>query len=172
MKPASLRLAVLAFAAACSLALAGPAEARPDWHGDCPGPKAPLTQEQRDAVHKLTQDFMDKTLGVRQALIVRKAELKAQLISPTPDVAKVENLSREIGELRGKMLSARLAYRAELARLGLPMKGCPMTGEGWGHRGPEAGFHGDDCPGADCDRGPRPHFDKPGHRAPHGECGR
>ena len=171
MNTVSLRLGVLALVAVCSLAFAGLADARPDKAGDCPGQKPPLTQEQHDGIQKLNQDFMANTLGLRQALMVKKAELNAQLISPTPDTAKVESLSREIGELRGKLLAARLNHKAELAKLGVPFKGCPVTGEGWGHRGPVRSFHGDGCPGPDCERGPRGHFGQPGPRGPHGPHG-
>ncbi|MBQ4566532.1 MAG: periplasmic heavy metal sensor [Desulfovibrio sp.] len=175
MNTVSLRLGALALVAVCSLAFAGLAEARPDKAGDCPGQKPPLTQEQHDGIQKLNQDFMANTLGLRQALMVKKAELNAQLISPTPDTAKVESLSREIGELRGKMLAARLNYKAELAKLGVSFKGCPVTGEGWGPRGHGRSFHDDGCPGSDCERGPRGHFGKHearGPRGPHGDCWR
>ena len=51
--------------------------------------------------------------------------------SVSPDKGKIESLSREIGELEGKMRSDRADLRAQLDKEGLPMGGYGM---GHGYR--------------------------------------
>ena len=71
--------------------------------------------------------------AVRQSLITKRAELDAQMSSVSPDKGKIESLSREIGELEGKMRSDRADLRAQLDKEGLPMGGYGMgTVTGWG----------------------------------------
>lgn len=176
MKTISLRMTTLALLAALSLTCADFVQAQPDRAPSKEGPcqEAPLTPEQMESVKKMSEAFFEQTLPLRQALIVKKAELKAQMISPQPDTAKVIVLSREIGELRGKMKAARITLRVELEKQGIPASRCPMLKEGPRHRGPACDrprgprHHGAighwDCgPGPDHDRGPR------GHRG-HGDC--
>lgn len=114
-----------------------------------PGYGVRLTPDQMDAARKIFKDnyaAMDET---RQALAEKRAELNALLASPTPDRVRVESLSREIGELRGKMLANRVEVRNELEKNGLPgdfyaPNAAPRRGyyegpEVWHHRG---GHHG------------------------------
>ena len=170
MNTSRLRITTLALVAALSLVCAEFAQAQPEAHFAKDGPRqeAPLSPEQMETVQKMSKAFFDQTLPLRQALIVKKAELKAQMLSPNPDAAKVETLYREIGDLRGKMAVARLNLRAELEKQGIPARHCPMSGMGPGPR-----QHGFDCDrphgprgsgnGPDCDRGPRGHRDHGGH---------
>ena len=85
-----------------------------------------------------------------------RAQLDEEMASEDPDPATIERLSREIGELRGKMLAARATARSELAKNGLsadlyapdaPRKRQSRgnevwQGQGWhhgGHHGPRGG---------------------------------
>ncbi|MBQ3059031.1 MAG: periplasmic heavy metal sensor [Desulfovibrio sp.] len=161
MKKMTLRMNALALLAVLSLACADFAQAKPegDIQKDCPRKEVSLSQEQRDAMEKLSREYFDKTLSLRQALMVKKAELEAQMISPRPDTAKVEALSREIGELRGKMTVARINFRTELEKQGIPAALCPALGRAHGF---------DRGPASDCERGPRSHRPHGGH----GDCER
>jgi len=146
MNTSRLRITTLALVAALSLVCADFAQAQPAAHFAKDGPRqeAPLSPEQMETVQKMSKAFFDQTLPLRQALIVKKAELKAQMLSPNPDAAKVETLYREIGDLRGKMAVARLNLREELEKQGIPARHCPMSGMGPGPR-----QHGFDTPGLD-----------------------
>lgn len=121
-----------------------------------PGWNQQLTPEQRQQAEKIfTENFssMDET---RQLLAQKRQQLDEILASDNPDPSQIETLSREIGDLRGKMLAARVKARAQLAEQGLPQDfygpGGPRPRRDW-QRGPEV-WHG----------GKRGH----GHRHGHG----
>lgn len=144
MNATTIRMTTLALAAILVLGLAGLAQARGhgDWDG---GPRynAPLSQEQEDKAQQIFSSHYEKTEAIRQALITKRAELQAQMVSNSPDKAKIESLSREIGELRGKMLAARTELRTQLDKQGLPMGGYGMgSGYGMGHSGYAMGHGG------------------------------
>lgn len=87
--------------------------------GGCWGQPA-LSAEQQMQAKKIFDESYEKTKNIRQTLGAKRAELDAQLSSPEPDKNIIENLSREIGELRGKMISERVEVRNKLAKAGLP----------------------------------------------------
>lgn len=135
MKKTTLRTTSLALAAILVLGFAGISQAR--GHGgwdDGPRYNAPISPEQQEKAEKIFSSYYEKMDSVRQALITKRAELDAQMSSPSPDKAKIESLSREIGELRGKMLAARTDLRAQLDKEGLPM-GYGHMSPGYGHMG-------------------------------------
>ena len=135
MKKTTLRTTSLALAAILVLGFAGISQAR--GHGgwdDGPRYNAPISPEQQEKAEKIFSSHYEKMDSVRQSLITKRAELDAQMSSPSPDKAKIESLSREIGELRGKMLAARTDLRAQLDKEGLPM-GYGHMGPGYGHMG-------------------------------------
>lgn len=86
---------------------------RPVW-GD------QLTPEQRQQMEKIFNDNFSDMDETRQMLAAKRQALDEELRSPNPNPAKIETLSREIGELRGKMLAARVAVRSQLEKAGLP----------------------------------------------------
>lgn len=106
-----------------------------------------LSPEQLQSAQKIFNDHYAGMDATRQALTAKRAELDAQLASPEPDSGRIEQLSREIGELRGKMLSARASVRSQLAKNGLPPdyfgpgnnswndNGGVWQGPGWHHNG-------------------------------------
>ncbi|MGE9985986.1 periplasmic heavy metal sensor [Desulfovibrio sp. SGI.169] len=135
MKKTTLRTTTLALAAMLVLGFAGISQAR--GYDDCAGgPRynAPLSPEQREKAQSIFNSHYAKMDSVRQALITKRAELDAQMSSPSPDKGKIESLSKEIGELRGKMLAARVDLRAQLDKEGLPTA-CGHMGPGYGHMG-------------------------------------
>lgn len=140
----SKKLAVLALACGMVFGMASIGEAAgpmgPDY--GCPAYGMQLTPEQMEKARKIFTDNYAGMESTRQALAAKRAELAAQLDSPAPDRAKIESLSREIGELRGKMLSARAEVRANLAREGLPTdfygSSAPQRGYEYG---PYRGWH-------------------------------
>lgn len=83
-------------------------------------------------LQKIFNDNYADMNATRQALTEKRAQLDAELASPNPDRNKIESLSREIGDLRGKMLSARAQVRAELAKKGLPANPYGPGDYGWG----------------------------------------
>lgn len=166
------RVTTLALAAALGLGMAGAAQAARDYRPDSQAyAGAGLTDEQRAAADKIISETVNNTGEVREALRAKRAELDAQLASPRPDADKIEKLSGEIGELRGKLLSARLAMRDKLAKQGLP----PVDDFGPGPRdyGPRDGYgyggHGYGYGYGHYGHGPRGHHGGPrggwgGHR--------
>lgn len=79
-----------------------------------------LTPDQMAKAQKIFNDSFADMESTREALAAKRAELDQQLASPNPDRGRIESLSREIGELRGKMLSSRVDVRNRLASQGLP----------------------------------------------------
>lgn len=79
-----------------------------------------ITPEQNSAAHKLLEESWNATSATREALSSKYSEMNALLNSENPDASRIESLSREIGEFRGKMLEARVKVRSELSKLGLP----------------------------------------------------
>lgn len=165
----SKRITTLALAGILALGAAGAAQAangrdyRPDAYA-YPG----LSAEQQATAQKLHAESLADTNTLRDALRAKRAELDAQLASPDPDKGKIESLSRDIGELRGKLMAARVDLRAKLAREGIPAEaygpapqgrpgpGGPGYGPGYGpcwgpdghgygygyHHGRRGGHHG------------------------------
>lgn len=74
---------------------------------------------QADAAREIIDSNYAKLGGTLEALAAKRDELDALLASPNPDGARIESLSREIGELRGKVLAARAQIRSQLAQKGL-----------------------------------------------------
>lgn len=77
------------------------------------------TSEQRAAAQQIFDENFADMDNIRQQLSDKRLELDAHLSSPNPDGAKIESLSREIGELRGQMLANRAKVRAQLRERGL-----------------------------------------------------
>lgn len=104
-----------------------------------------LTPQQRQQAEKIFNENFASLDETRQALAAKRQALDAELSSENPDPAKIESLSREIGELRGKILAARVKVRSQLAEEGLPQDfygpGGPK-GSRDRNRGPEVWHHG------------------------------
>lgn len=64
-------------------------------------------------------DYYNKLGALRQAIINKHMELEAVLNSPQPDNGRIESISRDIGILQGKILSARAALQAQMQKQGV-----------------------------------------------------
>jgi len=144
-------LATLALTASLALARpgAGPGKGAGTGPGDCPGAGggwAQLTPEKQAAFQKIHDAFAAKTAQMRAELGVKMAELNALAVAPTPDQAKIEALTKQIGEIKGKLLAERTAFRIQVAKEVGPGVGggCGGMGGGMG-RGMMGGYHGGGC---------------------------
>lgn len=147
------------FALACALFLGTALNCQA---ADGQGNNIQLTPEQLEAARQIFLNNYAGMDGTRQALSEKRAQLDDELASPSPDPGRIETLSREIGELRGKMLSARAMVRSQLGEQGLPMDvygprppraGADDPGVWNGprrHHGPRGGHHGYGAPGWGC----------------------
>lgn len=122
MRMFSKSLATLAITAALILgANLSMASAQP---GDGPSyqmqPYRGLSVQQQQEMQKIFVDNYAGMEATRQELAGKRMELDQLLESPFPDKGRIEKLSREIGELRGRLLGTRAEVRSELARKGLP----------------------------------------------------
>lgn len=138
-------LATLALSASLAMARpGGPAGVRGGGNGpaDCPGYgggfMTQLTPEKQAAFQKLHDDYAAKTAQLRADLGVKRAELNALAVAQNPDQTKIDALTKEIGDMQGKLLSARTAFRIQVTKEIGPMGYGPM---GWGGRGGMGGFH-------------------------------
>lgn len=122
----SKKFTTLALAGVLALGMAGAAQAagrdyRPDAQAYQGYPANPgFSAEQQAKAKKIHDETVAATSETREKLRAKRAELDAQLASPEPDKDKIESLSREIGELRGKLMAARVDMRAKLAKEGIP----------------------------------------------------
>lgn len=117
-----------------------------------------MTPEQQTALQQILKEHSDVTGQIEEAINAKRGELLAQLDSANPDRAKIASLSRELGDLRGQLLTARVDMKAKLAQAGIPAyhsqaernawnngyRGCPAFNGwngGWGYNGHHHGGH-------------------------------
>lgn len=79
-----------------------------------------LTPDQMAKAQEIFNNSYAEMEATRAAWASKRAELDRELASANPNPGRIEALSREIGELRGKMLSTRADVRNRLAAQGLP----------------------------------------------------
>lgn len=116
MKSFQKKIAALTFAA-IAMSVSFTAEAKGP-RGDAPV-EMNLTTEQQAAVKKIMDAGRAAVAETKTALESKKIELENQLKSDNPDKTQIETLSREIGELRGKLMVNRINTREELRKAGL-----------------------------------------------------
>ncbi len=124
------------------LGLAGSASALPVSHAS-----GYTGQEQMNKARQLEVAHQEALAPLAQQLFAKKSDLAAQLDSATPDTAKIESLSRDIGEIMGKIRSAEVSFSAEMAKEGITVNGrCAgynnMMAHGYGHGGGHGGGYG------------------------------
>ncbi|MBD5642181.1 MAG: periplasmic heavy metal sensor [Desulfovibrio sp.] len=141
---------ILAAALFCALALgvASASYAAPGKGGFQAQPYGQaLTPEQQAQARQIFTENYVSLQNTREELAYKRQLLDQQLASPNPDSATIEKLSREIGELRGKMLAGRVAVRSQLEQQGLPPDcfgpcGDPgYAGPRYYHNGWGGGYH-------------------------------
>lgn len=122
MKSIAKHIAILGLAVTlcCGAALPEAAFARSD--GDkMPGFTRELTARQQATVKKIWSETAATRKELRKALAGKRGELGQVMKSQTPDKSKIESISREIGELRGKLLVEGLETHARLVKANLPV---------------------------------------------------
>ena len=90
-----------------------------------PGKRPPrlndgLSAEQKAKAQAILDQHMADTGHARDALAAKNAALAEAMAAEKPDTAKIEQLSREIGEIRGQIAVKRLELRNKFAEAGLP----------------------------------------------------
>jgi zinc resistance-associated protein len=145
MKRSKMGIALAAFATmmlTASLALARPGGQGGDGVGPCGGAGvSQLSPEKQAAFQKLQEAFFAKTVQLRADLGVKRAELNALSVATNPDTAKIQALSKEIGDLVGKLTAERTQFRIQVSKEIGPagLAGCPGFGGGYGHGGGHMG---------------------------------
>lgn len=113
-------------------------------YGPCGGAYAQLAPEKQAALQKLQEAYFAKTAQLRADIGVKRAELNALTVTGNPDAAKVQALSKDLGDLIGKLTAERTLFRAQVAKELGPagLAACRGFGGGFG-RGYGHGFgHG------------------------------
>jgi zinc resistance-associated protein len=112
----------------------GPGGAGGPGYGPCGGAYAQLSPEKQAALQKLQEAFFTKTVQLRADIGVKRAELNAVSVAATPDTAKIQALSKELGDLVGKLTAERVLFRAQVAKEIGPagLAACPGFGPGFG----------------------------------------
>lgn len=123
MNAISKRVASLSIAVALGIGFMTPQMplAKSGGENGIPGFTKELTAKQQDTLKKIWSENLAVRKSLRKALAVKRAELNEIMKSENPDKAKIESISREIGELRGKMLVEGAETHAKLAKAGLPV---------------------------------------------------
>lgn len=92
---------------------------------------AQLSVEQQAALQKIYQEQGQAISSLSQQLMDKQYELNAQIASPNTDEKRTQTLAKEITDLNGKILEARISLQKQLTKEGLPASAgfvCPMTG--------------------------------------------
>lgn len=80
-----------------------------------------LTPEQQATAKQIFENNKSAMAPVREQIRAKEGELEALLKSGGSDTSRISALSTEIGELKGKMLGARIDMMQDLEKAGLPM---------------------------------------------------
>lgn len=153
MRSINRKFAGMAASLALILCVSATAEARRDAYHHYGGAQYDwqLTPEQQAQAQQILNESYASLQNTREELAYKRSLLDQQLASSNPDSATIEKLSREIGELKGKMLAGRAAARSRLQQQGLPPDclghwGAPgydmPMNNGWGRYGRHRGWHG------------------------------
>jgi len=118
----SLFLTVMLVTAAAGAALAGKRSHGPN-----------LTPEQTEKMQQIRAESHAAMNPVMQQIHAKRAELKAQIYSPTQDTAAMEALAKELGVLQGKLYAEKANMSARLVKEGLPAGFRGGHGPGKGH---------------------------------------
>ncbi len=153
MRNINTKFAGMAASLALILCVSATAEARRDAYHHYEGAQYDwqLTPEQQAQARQILNESYASLQNTREELAYKRSLLDQQLASSSPDSATIEKLSREIDELKGKMLAGRVAARSRLQQRGLPPDcldhwGAPgydmPMNNGWGRYGRHRGWHG------------------------------
>lgn len=114
------KIGVLALAAAICSGFCGMAQAG-EGKGDGPGRyMEQLNDTQREQARSIFEEARNANSELRGMIRAKRAQLAEMMKSANPDVAAIEALCKEIGQLRGNELVARLETGEKLKQAGLP----------------------------------------------------
>jgi len=134
-----MKKSILALTAAAALTLAGTAIAMPGMgQGQGMGPGARQGVAVQGQYTEQYKKFASETLPIRQEMSNKHFELQKELLKEKTDQEAVKKLQGEIGELRKKMIDAKI-------KAGLPMGKMGKRGHK-GMRGGGMGMMQMDCP--------------------------
>ena len=103
-----------------------------------------LTEDQQATAKKLYSEHKAATSELRLKMKSKRAELDSLMYTTTPDLAKVEAVAKEMGDIRTKLVVSQAKMNAEMVKAGVPAdfimqhkgKGfCRSMGHGPGFRG-------------------------------------
>lgn len=122
---------------------------------DCPrniggqGNFADLSKDQKDALTKLRQEFIDVTYELRSAKFVKHQEIKMLMETTEPDREKLDKLSQEIIDLQKQVMAKRIDFMLAAKKIAPELGQGRGFGKGFG-KGCGQGFNSDGprgCPG-------------------------
>ena len=143
MKTRTLRMSLFTIAAIAllglaSIAVAGPGYGRyhmgwggndgppadcPRWDGDSPdgygrgyGASRDVDDAQLKQYQEKREAFFKDTADLRQELIQKRLEMKAEFAKKSPDESKLSSLQKEISSLKGALDQKALAHRIEMKK--------------------------------------------------------
>lgn len=114
------KLGVLILAAAMFCGVSGYANAKGGKGNGVGHYMEQLTPEQQNQAKAIFEEGKTGSQGLREEIAAKKAELDGVMKSANPDLARIEALSKELGQLRGKELAARMDTAEKLKKAGLP----------------------------------------------------
>lgn len=126
MKKSVAVMTVMGLVLATSFAFAGSGLAQGPWGRGCGGSYGQMESapqaapEQLAKAQKLRDAYFQSTITLRGQLHETKAALSALMAALTPDKAKIEATSQELGILRGKLNAERAELMAQLRKEGVP----------------------------------------------------
>lgn len=123
------KLGVLVLAAAIFCGISGYANARGPKGDGAPKYMEMLTPEQQEQARAIFEEGRNEGKSLREEMEAKRAELSDAMKSANPDTAHIETLSKELGQLNGKKLLARMATAEKLKKAGLPEMKKPEKGE-------------------------------------------
>lgn len=132
-----MNILTLSLALVAVLGIAGMANAQGYMMGG-PGMMNGMAPEKQAAVQKAYDDYAVATDQLNQQLFAKQAELNALYNSGSADTGRVQTLTREIGDLNGKLYAAQANLRKQLAKTGATS---PNSGYGMGYGRGMRGMH-------------------------------
>lgn len=94
-----------------------------------------LSAEQRASIDKLYNEHRDKVGPMFREMDNKNADLYEEMYKDTPNESKINSLSKEIGELQGKINAERVKMRTELEKEGISPRRGFYRGAHRGHGG-------------------------------------
>lgn len=103
-----------------------------------------LTPEQRQKIHEFKAGYRQRVARINAQLHVKKVELENEMEKPSPDQARVKQLTDEIGKLKAERDLERLKAKHELEKVLTPEQSAELK-----RLQAESGENSDDDPSDD-----------------------